>query len=228
MTEGRSGSRWPWAAGAGMAIALGVWFAVGLGRETPAAQSSAEAVQPADPSPPPRALRAEPTATSDAEVPALPTTLRPEDEVVALESAPIAESAGEVLNESESSPEGSIAVSAGEPEPAGPGRPAPPAQRIADGGRLSIDALSLRDGEVLALGLGLSDEARGEELLAVRLVSVDGRRIETTAAPASGSGSGVRLEIDPEWLTPGRYLVEVSTAEKSHFPIRRYVLEVTK
>ena len=98
--------------------------------------------------------------------------------------------------------------------------------RIAEGGRLSIDATSLREGEVLAIGLGLADEARGEEPVAVRIVSVDGRRLETTAAPARGSGSGLRLEIDPEWLTPGRYLIEISTAEKNHFAVRRYVLEV--
>jgi hypothetical protein len=103
---------------------------------------------------------------------------------------------------------------------------AAPAVRIAEGGRLSSDATSLRDGEVLALGLGLADEARGEEPLAVRIASVGGRRLETTAAPARGSGSGLRLEIDPEWLTPGRYMIEVTTAEESHFPIRRYVLEV--
>lgn len=38
-----------------------------------------------------------------------------------------------------------------------------PAQRIPERGRLSIDADSLRDGDVLALGLALPDPARGEE-----------------------------------------------------------------
>jgi hypothetical protein len=111
-------------------------------------------------------------------------------------------------------------------DPVGPAPLAAPDVRIADGGRLSIDADSLREGEVLAIGLGLADEARGEEPVTVRIVSVDGRHRETTAAPARGSGSGLRLEIDPEWLTPGRYMIEVSTAEKTHFPVRRYVLEV--
>jgi hypothetical protein len=114
------------------------------------------------------------------------------------------------------------------PSTASDGQVAPPApaQHIAAGGRLSTDAASLRDGEVLAVGLGLTDEARGGEPLSVRIVSVDGRRMETTAAPAVGSGSGLRLEIDPEWLTPGRYMIEVRTAEKTHLPLSRYVLEV--
>jgi len=114
-----------------------------------------------------------------------------------------------------------------------PGAPAPPpssapvpALRIAEGGRISIDAASLRDVEVLALRLALADEARGSEPLSVRVVSLDGRRIETTAAPAAGSGSGLRLELEPEWLRPGRYLIEVTTAERTHFPLRRYVIEV--
>ena len=171
MTEGGSGNRWQLVALVGVAIVIGVWFAVDLSREPSEAESRAEAGLPAGSSAPP----------SDSG-----------------------------------------------PEPAGLVPPAAPAEHIAEGGRLSIDATSLRDGEVLALGLGLADEARGEEPLAVRIVSVDGRRLETTAAPADGIESGLRLEIDPEWLTPGRYMIEVRTAEKTHFPVRRYVLEIPR
>ena len=74
--------------------------------------------------------------------------------------------------------------------------------------------------------MALTDEARGSEPLSVRVVSLDGRRIETTAAPAAGSGSGLRLELEPEWLRPGRYMIEVTTAEKIPLHLRRYVLEV--
>ncbi len=109
------------------------------------------------------------------------------------------------------------------PEPSGP--PAP-ALRIAESGRISIEAASLPAGQVLTLVLGLGDEARGSEPLPVRVVSLDGRRIETTAAPAAGSGSGLRLELEPEWLRPGRYMIEVTTAEKIPLHLRRYVLEV--
>jgi hypothetical protein len=114
--------------------------------------------------------------------------------------------------------------------------PSPPAQepealpapdlRIAEGGRLSIDAASLRDAEVLALGLALTDEARGDGPLPARVVSVDGRRLEIIAAPVAGRDSGLRLEIEANWLKPGRYMIEISTAENTPLPLRRYVLEV--
>ncbi len=107
-----------------------------------------------------------------------------------------------------------------------PSGPRAPALRIAESGRISIDAASLPDGEVLALGLALSDEARGSEPLSVRVVSIDGRRIETTAVPAAGSGSGLRLELETEWLRPGRYMIEVTTAEKIPLRLRRYVIEI--
>ena len=99
-------------------------------------------------------------------------------------------------------------------------------RRIAEGGRLSIDPDSLPEGEVLALELAMPDEARGVEPLAVKITSIDGRQIEAIGVPAAGSGTGLRFEIDPTWLKPGRYLIEVRTVEKVHFPLRRYVLEV--
>ncbi len=124
-------------------------------------------------------------------------------------------------------PDTAVREPSGSPAPASePSGPLAPTLRIAEGGRISIDAASLRDGKVLVLGLALADEARGSEPLSVRVVSVDGRRVETTAAPAAGSGSGLRLELEPEWLRPGRYMIEVTTAEKIPLHLRRYVLEV--
>jgi hypothetical protein len=105
---------------------------------------------------------------------------------------------------------------------------APPAdQRIDERGRLSIDAASLPGGGVWTLGLGLPDEARGDEPLPIVIASVDdGRRLELATEAVVGKESGVRVAIDVEWLKPGRYMIQIKTAEKSVFPLRRYVLEV--
>ena len=110
-----------------------------------------------------------------------------------------------------------------------PGEPAAALEtdyHIVEGGRLSVDAASLPKNEVITLGLALPDEAHGGELLPVRIVDVGGRRLEITATPLAGRNGGVRLEIDSDWLTPGRYMIEISTFEETPLALRRYVFEL--
>ena len=111
--------------------------------------------------------------------------------------------------------------------PGTPALPGHPASRISDGGRLRVDLDALREGEVMVLALDLPDEARGDGALHVKVVDVAGRLFETEATSIEGSGHGLRLEIDPEWLEPGRYMIQVETAENHPLALRRYVLEVT-
>lgn len=101
-----------------------------------------------------------------------------------------------------------------------------PGLRIAAGGRLALDRAALPDEGPLRLALDLSDEARGSGGRAVRIVADDGRRIDTKASPLPGAGSGVRLEIDPAFLSSGRYMLEIETADRHPLQIRRYVLEL--
>ena len=98
--------------------------------------------------------------------------------------------------------------------------------RIAERGRLRLERDALPATGPLVLSLDMPDEARGEEARDVVIASVNGRRLETVAAPLPGPGSGVQLEIDGDWLEPGSYMISVKTAETSHFPLRRYVLIV--
>jgi hypothetical protein len=101
-----------------------------------------------------------------------------------------------------------------------------PYHSIAESGRLSIDSESLREGEVLTIALALADDAHGDEELAVRVVSLDGRTLDVTAMPMDGMGAGVQIAIDADWLQPGSYMIQVKTTEKTPLPLRRYVLEV--
>ena len=101
-----------------------------------------------------------------------------------------------------------------------------PGPRIAAGGRLALDSSALPDEGPLILALELTDEARSSGEQAVRVISADGRRMDTTSSPLPGAGSGVRLEIDPGFLSPGRYMIEIDTEDKHPLQIRRYVLEL--
>jgi hypothetical protein len=116
-------------------------------------------------------------------------------------------------------------------------RPAPASQaavdiagsgipRIAAHGRLILDVAELPSAGLLTLDLELPDNARGSGERAVKIMSTDGRRADTTASPLPGAESGVRLELDPGFLTPGRYMIEVATDDKHPLQIRRYVLEL--
>ncbi len=101
-----------------------------------------------------------------------------------------------------------------------------PAFRIAEHGRLSLDADALPEAGPLSLVLDLPDQARGQGLRTIRIVSTDGRRIETTASPLAGAGTGVQLEIDSGFLSRGLYMIEIDTMENTPLQIRRYVLEL--
>jgi hypothetical protein len=103
-----------------------------------------------------------------------------------------------------------------------------PAHQIADRGRLRVTREDLREGDILAIGLVMPDYARGTDPLPLKVVDPSGRVLEGRGLPIDGAGTGLRLEIDPEWLVPGRYMIQVETAEKAPLALRRYVLEVVE
>lgn len=106
------------------------------------------------------------------------------------------------------------------------GAPAP-AYSIGENARLTVPLGELREGEVLALGLDMPDEARGLAPRKVQVVDVDrGRVLEVQGEAIEGAGSGLRIEMEPDWVQAGRYLIQVRTAEPTHLPVRRYVLEL--
>jgi hypothetical protein len=99
-------------------------------------------------------------------------------------------------------------------------------RRIAAHGKLTLEHAALPTEGPLTLDLDLLDEFRGSSERAVRIISTDGRRMDSSASPLPGAGSGVRMEIDPSFLSPGRYMIEIDTVGKHPLQIRRYVLEL--
>jgi len=98
--------------------------------------------------------------------------------------------------------------------------------RIASGGREVLQLSSLSGAPLVQIALEVEDLARGESLRSARIVSVDGRRLDTVATPLPGAGTGVGLGVDPAFLLPGRYLIEVDTVAQSPLRLQRFVLEV--
>lgn len=98
--------------------------------------------------------------------------------------------------------------------------------RIAAGGRQALDLAAFSGEPMVRIALEIEDPARGEGLRSARVVSVDGRRLDTVVTPLPGAGTGVELGVDREFLLPGRYLIEVDTVAQSPLRLQRFVLEV--
>jgi len=96
---------------------------------------------------------------------------------------------------------------------------------VDSGGTLVFGSEVLAEMGELALALRMPPDAIGSEPLPVRVLAPDGRQLHAQARIGADPES-VGLALDPAWLKPGRYVIEVKTAERSHFPLRRYALEV--
>jgi hypothetical protein len=96
---------------------------------------------------------------------------------------------------------------------------------VAAGETLEVDATKLVPGEPLAVRLVLGEPSRTAEPLVGHIYAADGRVLELEGV-LGDDRLDARVEIDSSFLTPGRYLVDVKTTEATHFPIRRYVLDV--
>jgi hypothetical protein len=120
-----------------------------------------------------------------------------------------------------------IAPAPAAPEPA---RVAPPVAegelRIASSQTIQIEAASLVPGRPVVVRLALGEPSRTQEPRPVRVISAD-RRVFEGEGILGEDLADARFEIDPAFLSaPGRYIVEVKTTELSHFPLRRYAIEV--
>jgi hypothetical protein len=116
---------------------------------------------------------------------------------------------------------------------------APPAAgeelRAEPGGTIAIDAASLEPGRPVVLHLapgespGMPDESSGVPGAAprpARIVSADGTRSLEGAALYDPVRGEARFEVDPEFLEPGRYIVEMRVPSLMPLNLARYVVEV--
>jgi len=123
----------------------------------------------------------------------------------------------------------SVKVKTVDTHPANPNGPAvePAELDLTAGETISIEAQDLPTERPLRLNLLLPAALPSANALPARIVAMDGsRELKLPDAVVADDRERVELRIESGWLSPGRYLIELETTEKSHFAVRRYVIEV--
>jgi hypothetical protein len=98
---------------------------------------------------------------------------------------------------------------------------------LLSGETLEISADALPAGRPVALRLQLGEPSANAAPRPGRIL-VEGREpLELRAAIEGEDRLTARVEVEAGWMaTPGRYIVEIRTTERSHLPLRRYAIEV--
>jgi len=96
---------------------------------------------------------------------------------------------------------------------------------LAAGKTLLVSLESLRSIGTLVVPLRLGQPEIPGSTLEGRILT-EGRVLELSAAVGDESTDVAQIEVASDFLTPGRYIVEIKTSERSHFPMRRYAIEV--
>lgn len=123
------------------------------------------------------------------------------------------------------------APTATEPALASPAAPAPPAapatsHAVAPSGTLVLERAAFPTSGPVRVSLELPEMSADAEPRPVRLVSQPDHRILELPGALESGRTAAAIEVDPGYLQPGTYLVEVQTTERSHFPLRRYFIIV--
>ncbi|MFQ5416063.1 MAG: hypothetical protein ACE5FL_03330 [Myxococcota bacterium] len=101
------------------------------------------------------------------------------------------------------------------------------APELAAGETLEIAAADIRTDVPFVLSVLLPPPKAGVEVLEARVLAENEEPLETRAVLDADDRGRAAVTIDGAWLArPGRYVVEVRTTELSHFPLRRYAIEV--
>ena len=120
------------------------------------------------------------------------------------------------------------------PEPSPPVPTSPPAPAgvydpdrvMKSGGTWIIAVATVPTDRPVVLNLEVPAPPAGTEFLGVRLLAEGREPFEAPAAIVGEARDRARVEVPPGWLAAGRVVVEVKTTEKTHFPLRRYALEI--
>jgi hypothetical protein len=106
----------------------------------------------------------------------------------------------------------------------------PAGWRVAPGETVAIALAEVEGGGATVIDLVLGEPSVDDRALSGRILSLDSARPDRerpiTGRIVDGSRRTARIEVPTKWLVADSYLVEIKTTEKSHFPLRRYKIEV--
>jgi hypothetical protein len=94
------------------------------------------------------------------------------------------------------------------------------------GRTLEISSASLPASGVVTLNLALVEPSASSDPLRVRILDVSGRQLQAMAEVRGPDRMIASVALEVEWLSPGSYLIELQTTERTHMPLRRYSLEI--
>jgi hypothetical protein len=122
----------------------------------------------------------------------------------------------------------SVPAPAATTQPAPPSATSPPAatHAVAPSQTLQLERAAFPASGPVRVSLELPEMSADGEPRPVRLISQPDHRILEIPGALDSGRTAATIEVDPGYLQPGTYLVEVKTTEQSHFPLRRYFIVV--
>jgi hypothetical protein len=76
------------------------------------------------------------------------------------------------------------------------------------------------------LSLALAEPSADAEPRPVTVVSIQDQRVFSTQGHLDAERMNATIDVPVDFLQPGTYLVQMKTTERTHFPLRRYAIEV--
>lgn len=97
---------------------------------------------------------------------------------------------------------------------------------LRSGETIEVAAGALPSGRPVILDLQLAEPSKSADSLAGRILAEGRTPLEFEGVIQGEDRGRARVGVDGDWLSPGRYIIEIETTERTHFPLRRYALEV--
>jgi len=110
--------------------------------------------------------------------------------------------------------------------PLGRRSPQPAPLPIQPSGQLELARSALPRSGLIPISFALGEPCADANPLPVLLFSMSDRREIKVEGRLDSVRTTTTIEVDPSWLLPGAYLVQIQTTARSPLPLRRYVIVV--